>query len=67
MGLAYDEHGRAVVDSQAVAGAVAKVERERAKRDPAWRIKNLRRHARVRPPKRLPKRKTGRRRRRSKS
>ena len=54
MGLSYDEDGRAVVDSAAVAGAVEKVKRERAERDPRWRIKNLKRHGRVRPAKRHP-------------
>lgn len=49
MGLAYDEHGRAVVDARAVEAAVAKVQSERASRDPGWRLKNLGRYARTRP------------------
>lgn len=56
MGLAYDEHGRAVVDSSAVEAAVATVERERASREPDWRVKNLGRYARPRPTKRAPSR-----------
>lgn len=45
MGLAYDEHGRAVVDAAAVAAAALQVAREKAARAPNWRVRNLGAHA----------------------
>lgn len=45
MGLAYDEHGRAVVDTAAVAAAALQVAREKADRAPNWRVRNLGVHA----------------------
>ena len=60
MGLIYDPDGRALVDAAAVAIAVGKVEKQRADRNPGWRIKNLGVHARQRPNVRPAKRKRGR-------
>lgn len=49
MGLAYDEHGRAMVEAAAVVAAAQQVAREKAARAPNWRARNLGAYARPRP------------------